>query len=268
MTVIDQVWCQPPEEPPWPHEEVHVWRATLAWPDAAAHRLEQCLSADERDKMQRFRFEKDRRRYLIGRGVLRMLLGRYLDLAPRDLRFETAAAGKPHLASGQRRLEFNLAHSGEYVLIAITEGRAVGIDLEEIRDDVDAEQVAAHFFSPGEQRDLETLTGRARIEAFFVCWSRKEAYVKARGEGLSLPLDQFDVSLRPGEAARLIATRPDPAEAKRWHVSGLEVADGYKAALVVEGQGGTPRFWDCPAELVVREPAAGWVANVKSAPLA
>src|SRR5712671_3150742 len=250
MTVIiHQAWCQPPAELPWPHEEVHVWRATLAWPDAAAHRLEQCLSADERDRMGRFRFAKDRRRYLIGRGLLRSLLGHYLDLAPQGLRFETAAAGKPHLASGQGQLQFNLAHSGECVLIAIADGRAVGIDVEEVRDDLDAGEVAAHLFSSDEQRDLETLTGRAKIEAFFECWTRKEAYVKARGEGLSLPLDQFDVSLRPGEPARLIATRPDPAEAKRWHLSEMEVADGYKAALAVEGQGGTLRFWDSPDEL-------------------
>jgi 4'-phosphopantetheinyl transferase len=228
---------------------VHVWRATLAWPGAAAHRLEQCLSADERDKMQRFRFERDRRRYLVGRGLLRSLLGRYLDVAPQDLRFETTAAGKPHLASGQGQLQFNLAHSGEYVLIAIADGRAVGIDVEAIRDDFDIGEIAVHFFSLDERRDLEMLTGRARIEAFFECWTRKEAYVKARGEGLSLPLDQFDVSLRPGEPARLIATRPDPAEAKRWQLSGLDVADGYKAALVVEGQGGTLRFWNSPDEL-------------------
>lgn len=199
--------------------------------------------------MHRFRFEKDRRRYLVGRGVLRTLLGRYLEVAAQDLRFETAAAGKPHLASGQGELQFNLAHSGEYVLFAIANGRVVGIDVEEIDDDFDARQVAAHFFSSNEQRDLETLTGRARVEAFFECWTRKEAYVKARGEGLSLPLDQFDVSLRPGEPARLIATRPDPAEARHWQLSGLDVADGYKAALAVEGQGGTLRFWDCPDEL-------------------
>jgi 4'-phosphopantetheinyl transferase len=247
MTV--QAWCQPPADLPWPHDEVHVWRATLAWPDAAAHRLEQCLSADERDKMQRFRFERDRRRYLVGRGLLRSLLGRYLDMAPQDLRFETTAAGKPHLASGQGQLQFNLAHSGEYVLIAIADGRAVGIDVEGIRDDFDIGEIAVHFFSLDERRDLEMLTGRARIEAFFECWTRKEAYVKARGEGLSLPLDQFDVSLRAGEPARLIATRPDPAEATRWQLSSLGVADGYKAALAVEGQGSTLRFWDCPHEL-------------------
>ena len=221
MTISDQAWCQPPAELPWPHDEVHVWRTTLAWPAAAADRLKQCLSADERARMERFRQEKDRRRYLIGRGLLRSLLGRYLDVAPQDLRFETAAAGKPHLASGERLLQFNLTHSGEYVLIAIADGRVVGIDVEEIDDNFDAGEVATHFFSPSEQRDLETLTGRIKIEAFFACWTRKEAYVKARGEGLSLPLEQFDVSLRPGEPARLIATRPDPAEARRWQLGAL-----------------------------------------------
>jgi 4'-phosphopantetheinyl transferase len=245
MTVLHQTWRQPHEELPLPHDEVHVWRATLAWPEAAACRLEQCLAADERDKMQRFRFEKDRRRYLVGRGLLRSLLGRYLDVSSQTLRFETTAAGKPYLASGQKQLQFNLAHSGEYVLIAIADRRAVGVDVEEIKDDFDAGEIAGNFFSPNEQRDLEMLTGRARIEAFFECWTRKEAYVKARGEGLSLPLDQFDVSLRPGEPARLIATRPDPAEARRWQLSGLDVADGYKAALAVEGQGWTLRSWDC-----------------------
>src|SRR5262245_59040695 len=247
MSVIHQTWCQPPAQLPWPRDEVHVWRATLALPEAAADRLKQCLSADERDRMERFRFEKDRLRYLIGRGLLRLLLGAYLEVPPQELRFETTAAGKPHLAAGQGQLQFNVSHSGEYVLIVIAAGRAVGIDVEVVADDFDAGEIAAHFFSPSEQRDLEMLKGRARIEAFFECWTRKEAYVKARGEGLSLPLDQFDVSLRPGEAARLIATRPDPTEASRWQLSGLGVADGYKAALAVEGQGWTLRSWDCAA---------------------
>jgi 4'-phosphopantetheinyl transferase len=249
MTVIDQVWCQPPAELSWPRDEVHVWRATLALPEAAADRLKQCLSAEERDRMGRFHFEQDRRRHLIGRGLLRTLLGRYLNRAPRDLRFETAAAGKPHLASGQGQLQFNVSHSGEYVLIAIADGRAVGIDVEEVHDDFDVDEVAVHFFSANEQRDLEMFTGRAKVEAFYNCWTRKEAYLKAQGAGLSFPLDQFDVSLRPGEPACLIATRPHPAEATRWQLSGFDVADGYKAALAIEGQGWTLRFWDCPHEL-------------------
>src|SRR5215470_16472685 len=181
MRANHQIWCQPPEELPWPRNEVHLWRATITWPEAAAHRFEQCLAADERDKMLRFRFEKDRRRYLVGRALLRTLLGRYLDVVPQALRFETTAFGKPHLASGQGQLQFNLAHSGEIVLIAIADRRAVGIDVEEVQDDFDVDEVAAHFFSMNEQRDLGTFTGRAKIEAFYDCWTRKEAYVKARG---------------------------------------------------------------------------------------
>jgi 4'-phosphopantetheinyl transferase len=249
MTISDQTWCQPPAELPWPHDEVHVWRTTLALPEAAAVRLKQRLSADERDRMERFRFEQDRRRHLIGRGLLRTLLGGYLNLAPQDLRFKIAAAGKPHLAPGQGQLQFNVSHSGQYVLIAIADGRAVGIDVEEVHDDFDVDEVAVHFFSACEQCDLKTFTGRAKIEAFYNCWTRKEAYLKAQGAGLSFPLDQFDVSLRPDEPARLIATRPDTAEARRWQLGALDVADGYKAALVVEGQGWTLRSWDCPEDL-------------------
>ena len=147
MTISDHAWCQPPVELPWPHDQVHVWRATLAWPGPAADRLKQCLSADERDRMGRFRLEKDRWRYLIGRGLLRSLLGRYLDVVPQALRFETMVAGKPHLASCQGELQFNLAHSGDYVLIAIADRRAVGIDVEEVRDDFDTGETAAHFAS-------------------------------------------------------------------------------------------------------------------------
>ena len=199
--------------------------------------------------MERFRFERDRRRYLVGRGLLRMLLGRYLGMTPHQVRFEYTVAGKPHLApsQGERLLRFNLTHSGELLLIAVTDGRALGIDVEEVRNDIDVGEIAAHFFSPNEQRDLATLSGPRRIDAFFECWTRKEAYVKARGEGLSLPLDQFDVSLLPGESVRLIETRPDPAEARRWQLEALSVADGYKAALAVEGKGWALQCVDWPA---------------------
>jgi len=178
-----------------------------------------------------------------------MLLSRYLGMTPHQVRFEYTVAGKPHLApsQGERLLRFNLTHSGELLLIAVTDGRALGIDVEEVRNDIDVGEIAAHFFSPNEQRDLATLSGPRRIDAFFECWTRKEAYVKARGEGLSLPLDQFDVSLLPGESARLIETRPDSAEARRWQLEALSVADGYKAALAVEGKGWALQCVDWPA---------------------
>jgi 4'-phosphopantetheinyl transferase len=200
--------------------------------------------------MHRFRFEQDRRRYLIGRGLLRTLLGRYLDIAPDQPRFDYTPSGKPYLAPGLARqpLEFNISHSGELVLIAVAAGRALGIDVEEIRGDIEVAAIATHFFSPNEQHALATLSGAARVDAFFDCWTRKEAYIKAKGDGLSLPLDQFDVSLMPGEGARLVETRPDPLEARRWCLAELDVGDGYKAALAAEGSGWMLRRWNWPPE--------------------
>lgn len=196
--------------------------------------------------MERFRFERDRRRYLVGRGLLRMLLGRYLDVSPHAVSFDYGAAGKPHLAPGlaPQPLQFNLSHSGGLVLIAVTSGRALGIDVEQVRSDVEVGEIAARFFSRNERQALAALSGTGQIDAFFDCWTRKEAYVKARGDGLSLPLDQFDVSLLPGEHVRLIATRPDTAEARRWRLTALDVGDGYRAALAVEGDGWTLQCWD------------------------
>ena len=167
-------------------------------------------------------------------------------MPPQQLRFDYTPFGKPHLATdlAQRPVQFNVSHSGELLLIAIVAGRAVGIDVEQIRTDLEVEAIAVHFFSSNEQRVLAKLPGALQVGAFFDCWARKEAYIKARGEGLSLPLDQFDVSLMPGEEARLIETRPDPAEAQRWSLASLDVAEGYKAALAVEGAGWTLNCWD------------------------
>jgi len=247
MILRESGWNPPPDRPARPEGEVHVWRTTLDWSASSITGLEQSLSADEEQRMRRFRFDDDRRRYLIGRGLLRRLLGRYLELAPHQLRFDYTPFGKPHLASGlvQRPLQFNVSHSGELLLIAIAAaGRTVGVDVEQIRPDVEVGAIAAHFFSPNEQSALGKLAGGPQVDAFFTCWTRKEAYIKAKGEGLSLPLDQFDVSLMPGEEARLIETRPDPAEAFRWCLANLDVANGYKAALAVEGAGWTLKCWD------------------------
>jgi 4'-phosphopantetheinyl transferase len=246
-------WRSPPHTLVIANDQVHLWRATLDWPEEQAARLQQWLSADERERMERFRSGRDRHRYLVGRGLLRTVIGRYLAVSPGVLRFDTIAAGKPRLALGvaPQPLQFNLSHSGDLVLIALASGRALGVDVEQVRADLEAAEIAARFFSPTEQQALATLSGARQIDAFFDCWVRKEAYVKARGDGLSLPLEQFDVSLLPGEAAQLIETRPDPAEASRWRLTALDAGDGYKAALVVEGDGWMLQQWDwasaCPA---------------------
>jgi 4'-phosphopantetheinyl transferase len=197
--------------------------------------LETILSADERERVRRFYFERDRTRWRVERACLRMLLGGYLGVPPGTLSFGYGRFGKPHLNGLETPLQFNASHSGHILLIAIMLDRAIGIDVERIRSNLSVLDIAERFFSPLERAALAALPETLRTNAFFDCWTRKEAYIKARGEGLSLPLNGFDVSFLPGEPAQLLATRPDAAEASRWRLRELDVADGYKAALAVEG---------------------------------
>jgi 4'-phosphopantetheinyl transferase len=141
-------------------------------------------------------------------------------------------------------LRFNVSHSHGLALYAVTRRRKIGIDIERVRPISGPEQLAARFFSAGENAELCALPEHVKHEAFFNCWTRKEAYVKARGEGLSLPLNQFDVSLNPGEPARLLRVERDPQEAARWSLQGLTPAPGYVAALAVEGHGWRLACWE------------------------
>jgi 4'-phosphopantetheinyl transferase len=241
-------WERPCDYYELPNDEVHVWRATLDYPkDRIAH-LRQILSGEERDRADRFHFEADRTRHIVGRAILRMLIGRCVGVPADQLRFEQGMFGKPRLAAGVRNgLEFNLSHSGSLVLIAVCRNRAVGVDVARMRRDMATDAIATRFFSLGECRDLAKVVGEARSAAFFECWTRKEAYVKARGDGLSLGLDQFDVSFLPGEEPRLLETRHDPADARRWTLRALDPGRDYKAAIAVEGADWKLRCWQWPA---------------------
>jgi 4'-phosphopantetheinyl transferase len=225
-------------------DEVHVWRATLDVSQSRIDRLYELLSPDERERAGRFRNEVDANRSIIGRGYLRLLLGRTNGLRSAELQFEYDEFGKPGLVAHQRSgLHFSVSHSGDQILLALAKNRAVGVDLERIRTDLDVNGLAERFFSASESKNLACLTGAALYHAFFACWSRKEAYVKAKGQGLSLPLDQFDLAFLPGEEPRLLATRPDPAEANRWKLVALNVAQNYAAALIAAGQDWKLRCW-------------------------
>jgi 4'-phosphopantetheinyl transferase len=173
-------------------------------------------------------------------------LGRYLELPPERLFFSYSPYGKPTLASLDTPLRFNVSHSGELLLIAVTLERALGVDVEQVRPDMSVIEIAERFFSENERRALAGVPQALQHDAFFDCWTRKEAYIKAKGDGLSLPLDQFDVAFGPGRMAQLLATRPDRTEAARWRLQDLDVADGYKAALAVEGSGWALACWDWP----------------------
>jgi 4'-phosphopantetheinyl transferase len=230
-----------------PDDEVHVWRAVvLDVPLSSMVQLRQVLSPDERERADRFHFEMDQKRCVIGRGFLRLLLGQILHISAGQLRFECDGFGKPSLIAGQGLpMQFNISHSGDLVLIAIAKGRAVGVDVERIRTDFDPDSIAARFFSANEYKVLASLSGPGRYQAFFACWTRKEAYLKARGVGLSLPLDRFDVSCLPNEEPRLLATRHDPLEARQWRLRALDLGSDYAAALAAAGSAWKLRCWDC-----------------------
>ncbi len=244
-------WSFPPATIILGSNEVHVWRASLDELRPQRDSFLHTLAADERTRAQRFYFQTDRERFITAHGVLRAILGLYLNREPKCLSFCYGSHGKPALACeyGGDAIRFNMSHSQGAALYAVTRNREIGVDLEFIRCDLEVEQIAERFFSPYEIATLRALPVHLRRYAFFLCWCRKEAYIKARGEGLSIPLDQFDVSLTPGEPAALLSTRPDADEALRWSLLGLTLASGYSAALAVEGRGETLSCWRWPGAL-------------------
>jgi 4'-phosphopantetheinyl transferase len=207
-------------------------------PDRIAD-LNEILSPDERHRAARFHFAKDRNQFIEARAALRLLLSRYLELSPRELTFSFGSHGKPALAQelSNNGLRFNLSRRHGLALIAFTCDREIGVDVELIRADLSLFEVAEVSFSENELATWRTLPTSLQVQGFYNCWTRKEAYIKARGEGLSFPLKQFDVSLAPGEPARLIEVRGDASEAARWALHELPVSDEYVAALAVEGAG-------------------------------
>ena len=241
-------WHFPPETLVLGCDEVHVWRATLDQTPSQSQSFLLNLAADERARAVRFYFERDRERFIVARGVLRVILGGYLNRAPERLSFSYSSHGKPALAEESDRdaIRFSVSHSHGVALYAFTRGRDVGIDLERIRADLAVVEIAERFFSQQEVAMLRAFRTEEQRQAFFRCWTCKEAYIKARGEGLSLPLDQFDVSLAPGEPAAVLGTQRDPSEAARWSLLELDPAPGYVAALAVEGHGWRLTCWRWP----------------------
>jgi 4'-phosphopantetheinyl transferase len=241
-------WRPPPKALVLGREEVHVWRADLDRTPEQVQSFLQTLATDERARAERFYFERDREHFIVARGVLRDILGRYSNREPASLSFHYGAHGKPALAGEAEgdTIRFNVSHSGGVALYAVTRGREVGVDLERMRFGVAVAEIAERFFSRREVAVLMSLPDEARHQAFFRCWTRKEAYIKARGEGLSLPLDQFDVSLAPGEPPELLRTQRDPSEASRWSIRELTPAPNYVAALAVEAHGLSLACWQWP----------------------
>jgi 4'-phosphopantetheinyl transferase len=225
-------------------QEVHVWRAYLDCEEIELHRFDETLAPDEKARADRFVFRQDRNRYVAARGALRELLGRYLDRSPAAIEFDYTTKGKPSLraALNERSIQFNVSHSHGLALLAFALGRNLGIDVEFIRPELPADEIAQRYFSPKEVMELRTLPPSLRAEGFYLCWTRKEAYIKATGEGLHVPLESFNVSLTPGRPERLEST-----DSGRWSMRSLYPDPFYAGALVAEGQNLRLRQWDWEA---------------------
>lgn len=230
-------WRLPPQGLRLTDDDIHVWGAFLDQPASFVSRMSRNLSAEERAQAERFRLPQDRNRYIIAHGILRALLAQYTNIAPADLPLHSLPHGKPVLAPAPsgNQIQFNLTHSHELALYAIGRGRQLGIDIEWTRTQPLADEIAASFFSPHEVAALCALPQSRRGEAFFACWTRKEAYIKARGEGLRKPLNQFTVVVASDQPAALLHDEADPQAVSRWSLQSLDVGPDYAASLAVEG---------------------------------
>jgi 4'-phosphopantetheinyl transferase len=228
-----------------PEDEVQLWRVDLEAIRGEESRWQKLLSSDEMRRALRFHFARDRQRFIASRALLRIILAAYLGTDPTDLTFSYSDKEKPFLAPphADSGFKFNVSHSGGIALLAFARLRDIGVDVEQVRRDFDVESLAQRFFSAREQAQIVALPAEERVDAFYRCWTRKEAYIKATGDGLSLPLTQFDVNLGPGEASALLATRPDGSEAERWLLREVPGGADYVAALCVRGQDWKLKHW-------------------------
>jgi 4'-phosphopantetheinyl transferase len=221
--------------------EVHVWRVPLDCAPDEAVCLSALLAGDERERAARFYFPRDRDRFTVGRARLRQLLGRYLGKDPAALEFRYGHAGKPELAG--TGLPFNVSHSDSLALIGIGGPGRLGVDIERIRPRTEPDSFGS-FFAPAEEAALLRLPREMRERAFFACWTRKEAYIKGRGDGLGFGLDRFEVSVSPDAPASLLRVLDHPEEASRWELHSLDTAPDYAGALAVEGHDWRLRSFD------------------------
>lgn len=230
-------------------DEVHVWSLRVSAATPALGAWERLLSPDEQARAARFLREAERHRFVAAHGSLRQLLGHYLSRPPAALGFTTGEFGKPALADADagRALSFNLSHAGDWIVVALAAGQPVGVDVEPIRPDLDFMSIARHQFSPEEVAALSAVEPGARLNAFFRCWTRKEAYLKARGQGLTYSLREFSVEFGAEARPALRWVADDPCASERWTVLECAPTADYAGAVVVEGSPVqlVARSWDC-----------------------
>jgi 4'-phosphopantetheinyl transferase len=230
-----QSWPEGPSSPDLSSDHVDVWRVWLDEPVEITP-TPSILSSDELTRASRFHFEKDRLHFARCRSALRFLLSRYVGISAAEIRFEYQPSGKPEVAAQQNpcRLRFNVSHSAGLALIAVSAGHRVGIDIEKIRADVDITTLAERFFSDRERAGLRALPDHLRLPAFFACWTRKESFLKATGDGLSFPLADFSVATHPDLDPAVEEIRGNTEARRQWFLADLSVVEGYRATVALE----------------------------------
>ncbi|NER13685.1 4'-phosphopantetheinyl transferase superfamily protein [Leptobacterium flavescens] len=215
-------------------QSAHIWHISIDQNKALLKQFGELLSADEKKRAEKFYFAKDRHCFVIAKGALRTLLGSYLQTDPSGIRFQYGSHGKPHL-DDSTSLRFNLSHSGDAIVLGFVHDLSIGVDVEKIKDDIELKDIAKNFFSKEEVNALLSLKEEVHPNAFFNCWTRKEAFIKAKGSGLSFPLHEFAVSLEPGKEAELLQTKWDPDEKLKWTLASFEPEESYVGAVAIEG---------------------------------
>ncbi|KKM64557.1 hypothetical protein LCGC14_1500200 [marine sediment metagenome] len=216
-----------------PNKALHLWNFNVS---EFLHQLEiyeTLLSPEEMERANRYKFAKDRTVYILARGILRILSGRYLNQIPESIKFKYNKYGKPDY-DFRTQIKFNVSHSGNLIVMAFAKTSDIGIDVEKMRNDFDVMKIAQNFFSPDEIHTLEALPEKERIHGFYTCWTRKESFIKAKGSGLSFPLTSFSVSLDINKA-QLLRTAWDAAEKEKWHLFTFAPTIGYVGAISVRG---------------------------------
>ena len=239
-------WLQPTNLPTLQRNRIHVWRAKLDVPDPEIDRLASVLSVDEVARANRFRFAQHRRRFIVARGILRQLLGNYLDIEPKDIQFYYGDRGKPYLKEKDKLipLQFNLSHSQEYALYGFTYYYPIGVDLEYLREMSDIIKIARRFFSNREYELLMKATEEARAKLFFQLWTAKEAYLKAIGTGIGDSLADVDLAIDEVLSPRLLAIKGDRVAAAKWSLRSCVPATGYIASVAIKNTFMIPvDFW-------------------------
>jgi 4'-phosphopantetheinyl transferase len=218
--------------------EVHLYWRKLDLPPQKLENLTTILSPDEQEKVNRFRFEKDQKRYIISRGILRILLANYLKLAPKLIKFDYNPQGKPSLNASLnlQQIHFNLSHSEGLVLYGITRNYLIGVDLEYIKPLTDGEKIAKRFFSPQEYQTISLLPQPEKAIAFFKAWTAKEAFLKATGEGISDSLDQIEFNLQPDQPLQLLKIRGNAKLASQWTLFNFSPVADTIATIIINNQ--------------------------------